>query len=261
MNKLKKYLFIEYIFMKMNLLTIMQYNISYFLSILYEILELGISVVFYFVVFTHAHSIAGWDRETILFMTIYAYFVDVTCTMFFIGMVSIPEYIRTGVLDLYLLKPVNKQFFLTFRRPNAVQVIGFIGSVLYFAVFILKRDISFLNGIQFIVSVGCSIVCMYSVLLIIVSLSFWITKVGDMWNAIYIINGMGAKPLEIYPKVIRWVMTFLVPSSVIMTLPSGILFGFYKGGVFISLAVSLIFYYISKYVFSKGMKRYDSACG
>ena len=252
---------LEYLFIKQNFLIMIQFRVNYFLSILYEFTELCITLLCYGVMFNYVESIAGWTQKQISFLAVYAYFVDVTCTMLFIGMVSIPDYIRSGTLDLFLLKPVEKQFFLTFRRPNSVQLIGFVGCVLYFVYYISSNKVPLVNTIVFTISAFCSLCCMYSVMLIIVSLSFWVVKIGDMWTLIYTFNSMGSKPIGIYPRVIRMILLSIIPSAIIINIPVMSLHSLEREFIWLESIVTLMFIFISRWIFKRGLARYESACG
>jgi len=260
-KRIKAFMKIEYLFIKQNLLIMLQFRISYFMSILYEIAELSVALICYSIMFMHMDSIAGWTRNEVFFLAIYAYFVDITCTMFFIGMVSIPEYIRNGTLDLFLLKPINKQFLLTFRRPNAVQIIGFFGCIIYFTFYIYANHISCFRIGLFFVSMICSISSMYNVLLIVVSMSFWVVKIGDMWSIIYTFNNLGSKPLNIYPKIVRAILIFMIPSAIIINIPAQIMREPNIRILLLSVFVSVFIAIIGRCIFKAGLARYESACG
>lgn len=253
---------LELLFMKYNLKAMLQYKTSYFLSIIYELLEGATSLVYYYFIFGKIDNLAGWTQVQLLLLTVYGYFINTVCVMFFIGMVSIPDYIRSGTLDLLLLKPVNKRFLLTFRRPNTVQIINVGISIIVFICYFVFNKTKLEVILIFIFASILSITIMYSIFCTFVSLSFWFIKIGSAWTIIEDMNLMATKPDKIYPKGLRLIMTFFIPSLAIVNMPIKYLVEHDLRLIFLQLfPLTIFFILLSKSVFKLGLKKYSSAGG
>ena len=258
----KRYFILELNYLKMNLIAVSKYKISYFLSILYELMNGVMNVVFLYVMFNHINTLAGWSKEDVLLLVAIGYFIDVTCVMLFIGVISIPEYILNGTMDVFLTKPVNPKFLLSFRRPNSVQILNVIISLLFLSSIIYTRKPEIVAILLFGISMVCSIVIMYLLMSSIVYLSFWTVKIGNTWQIIEQFNSISNKPAEIYPRAVRAVMTFIIPSLVMINFPARIIvYADYSILLTHTFPITIVLYVINCIIFKQGIKHYSGAGG
>lgn len=257
-----QYFKFEYYFLKMNITAISKYGISYFLSILYELMDGCMKLVYFVVMFGTIDKIVGWERDDVFLLIIISYFIDCVCVMFFIGTSSIPDYISTGVLDILLTKPINHQFLLCFRRPNAVQIVNVViatGAMIYEVV---KKNAGFMSVVLFGLSIALSVLLMYLVMSSMVFLSFWVVRVGNIWTLVEKLNSISSKPAAIYPKTFQLLLTFAVPSIIMINYPVEILrFDHWSFLFQRTIPVVIIFFVINRLVFKAGIKHYAGAGG
>src|SRR5216683_4877995 len=102
---------------RFSLATEMAYRANFFVRIVVELLWLGILLAFYRLIFDKTQAIAGWTQEEYLFFIGCHYalggFID---TFFLENCTDLSELVRSGDLDLYLLKPIDEQFLITCRK-------------------------------------------------------------------------------------------------------------------------------------------------
>ena len=68
-------------------------------------------------IYAHVETIGGWSREQMLFFIgTFSLINALNMMLCFFGVISIPEKIRSGKLDLYITKPVNTLFYLSFEN-------------------------------------------------------------------------------------------------------------------------------------------------
>ena len=262
MGFIKRYLKLEILFLKMNIVAVSKYGISYFLSILYELMNGLMNIVYFYVMFGTVHDIAGWERNDIFLLVILAYFIDAVCVMLFIGTSSIPDYISTGTLDILLTKPLNHQFLLSFRRPNSVQIINVAIAAVCMGVEVYRKNGGLVSVLFFIFSVLFSIILMYLTMSSIIFLSFWVVRVGSVWEVVEKLNSASSKPGDIYPKAFRIAMTFFLPSLVIVNYPVEIL-RMQKFGLLMThtIPITIGMLIVNQFVFRTGLKHYEGAGG
>ena len=262
MNFVKRYLKLEILFLKMNLVAVSKYGASYFLSILYELMNGLMNIVYFYVMFGAIHDIAGWERNDIFLLVILAYFIDAVCVMLFIGTSSIPDYISTGTLDILLTKPVNHQFLLSFRRPNSVQIINVAIAAACMGVEVYRKNGGPVSVLLFAVSVLFSIILMYLTMSSIIFLSLRFVRTGNVWEVVEKLNSASSKPGDIYPGAFRIVMTFFLPSLIIVNYPVEIL-RMQNYGLLLThtVPVTIGMFLINQIVFKTGLKYYEGAGG
>ena len=262
MKLIKNYIQLEMLFLKMNIVAISKYGISYFLSIFYELMNGFMNIIYFYVMFGTIDDIAGWERTDVFLLVIVAYFIDVTCVMLFIGTSSIPDYISTGLLDTLLTKPVNHQFLLSFRRPNSVQIINVVIATICMGVEIQKKSSEIVTITFFIISLIISIILMYLVMSSIIFLSFWFVRIGSTWEIVEKLNSASSKPRSIYPPAFRIILTLIIPSMVIVNYPVEVLsLRNYELMLFRTIPITLIMFVINQIIFKAGIKHYEGAGG
>lgn len=262
MRLMIKYLRLEIVFLKMNIIAISKYSISYFLSILYELMNGVMNIIYFYVMFGTIDKIAGWERNDIFLLVIIAYFIDVTCVFLFIGTSSIPDYISTGMLDVLLTKPINHQFLLSFRRPNSVQIINVAIAILCMSFEVGRKNFGIVSIVFFGISICISIILMYLTMSSIVFLSFWFIRSGSAWEIIEKLNSVSSKPGDIYPKAFRMFLTFVVPSMIVINYPVEILrFQNYSLLLTRTLPITITMFLVNQIIFKMGIKHYSGAGG
>lgn len=261
-SQIGRYVNLEWLFLKMNIIATSKYGISYFLSILYELMNGLMNILYFYIMFGSISMIGAWKREDIFLLVIIGYFIDVVCVMLFIGSSSIPEYISTGTLDVLLTKPINHQFLLCFRRPNSVQIINVLLALLLMTKLVFEKEPNFISVVLFGVSIILSVVLMYLVVSTFVYFSFWTVKVGNAWELIEKFNSVSNKPGIIYPKIFRFFLVFIIPSIVIINFPVEVLtFHNYSLLITRTIPITIVFFIINKLVFKFGLRHYSGAGG
>lgn len=262
MIKIGRYIKLEWLFLKMNVIATSKYGVSYFLSIFYELMNGFMNIIYFYIMFGSINMIGLWKREDIFLLVIIGYFIDAICVMLFIGASSIPEYISTGTLDVLLTKPINHQFLLCFRRPNSVQIINVLLALVLMFKYIIDAKADIISIFLFWISIIISAILMYLLVSTFVYFSFWTVKVGNAWELIEKFNSASNKPGIIYPKLFRLFLTFVIPSIVIINFPVEVLnFHNYMLLLTRTIPITIAFFIINRIVFEVGIHHYSGAGG
>src|SRR5205085_8465259 len=104
---------------------------NYILKVFVELLWLCLMLVFYRTIFSRTSNVADWSEAQFLFFLGCYYALDGLIETFFLSNASeFAELVRSGNLDLVLLRPIDEQFLVSFRNvewstaPNAVMGAG-----------------------------------------------------------------------------------------------------------------------------------------
>ena len=96
------------------------------------------NVGFYLIIFQHTSSIgegSGWDREKFFLFIATTWFINSLVQAFFMpNAQEFSELIRTGGLDFALLKPIDTQFLISFRRIDWSALSNFFAGLVIAAV-------------------------------------------------------------------------------------------------------------------------------
>jgi ABC-2 type transport system permease protein len=220
------------------------------------------NVVMFQVIFGHVTEIAGWTKYEIFFLvgTSHATF-GIFETLFMVNMTRIPELIRTGELDFYLLKPVSTQFLISARYadfeavPNTV--VGFV--FVAWCAYRLHAVFSWAALAAFTLFVVNGVVLYYTLLFVSVTISFWFMRFHAM-NIWWQLTSLARQPAEVFPPALRFVLTYCLPMLVIVNFPVKAYLGRLplSAGVGALLATAALLA-LSQVFFTFALRRYRSA--
>lgn len=171
--------------------------------------------------------------------------------------------ITRGILDKYLIKPINPLFQLIAEMIQLEGVGELILGIVFLAVFTPTLTIawSLSSILSLIVIVIFAMGFFFAIKLIFASISFWTKRSIEVMTLVYDFSNFAKYPLEIFNRMIRIVMTFVLPFSVVIYFPiQTLIFGgnMWTSTLYVAIA-STIMVLISLVVWTKGLKRYESA--
>ena len=238
---------------KVNFITVLVSNLAFFLIQLY----------FMEIIFTEIDTIAGWSKYEIFFYIGTFAIID-SLWVFgpYFNLTEIPNMIRIGSLDGYLLKPVNSQFLVTLRNVDIGSLFGVLAGVgiVVYASICGNIKVSFWEIVFYIIAMIHALFIEYSIYLILICLAFWMVKV-DFADVLHgVICYFSNKPADIYRGIIRKIITFVLPYGFLMTIASKTALGKVDKMDYIgAIILSWCFLLLSIIVWKISVKRYGSA--
>ena len=173
-------------------------------------------------------------------------------------------YVRTGIIDRFLIRPVNSLFQVVAEtfQPEAVGEV-FMGLALLI-VCGTKIDMcwSVGNVTVMIVATLFGALVFTGLKLITCSIAFWTKRSGQLMSMVYNVSDFAKYPIKIYHPIIRFVMTFILPFGLVISMPVGaFLRNMYNpwlvsGGIILAAAV---IFGIGCLVWNQGIKNYESS--
>jgi ABC-2 type transport system permease protein len=92
---------------------------SFWAAFLVDSLVFAIQAAVFWVIYLNVDEIGGWDRwRSVFFVGTFTLVDGLYMSLYFFGVLGIPEAIATGRLDLYLAKPFDPLLHLAFERFN-----------------------------------------------------------------------------------------------------------------------------------------------
>ena len=240
------------------------------------------NVGFYLIIFQHTNSIgegSGWDREKFFLFIATTWFINSLVQAFFMpNAQEFSELIRTGGLDFALLKPIDTQFLISFRRIDWSALSNFFAGVVIAGVslyLLANRETnamipSLLSMLLFVIFVGCGVVIMYSLMICLSATSIWLGRNQSLYNFWFYITNFSRYPMEIYNhgwgRPLFGFFTFIVPILVVVNVPARMLAKplspradwewMLVGWAIIATVISVV---ASRWVFKKALGSYRSA--
>ena len=249
--------------MRYSLVREMQFKANFLLWIVVELVWFVMQLVFVDVLYRNVDAVAGWTRNEMMLLMGANFFVQQVFQAFLmINCFNLPEHVRTGKLDFYLAQPVSPQFLLSTRlfEPGAVVNAAIGAAWCVKAMHDLGRPVTVEGAALFLFWSGCGILVHYSLLLFLVTLSFWIVRSQGLVYGYYQMFQIARLPRSAVKGVFRLIFTFALPMLLVANVPSEALLGrpdFAAGLLLVVLTGVLLGG--SSLFFRFGLSRYTSA--
>ncbi len=240
------------------------------------------NVGFYLIIFQYTTSIgadSGWDRDKFFLFIATTWFINSLVQAFFMpNAEEFSELIRTGGLDFALLKPIDTQFLISFRRVDWSALSNFAAGfiIALIALYSLAtRQVDpmtpgVLSILLYVFFVACGVAIMYSLMICLSATSIWLGRNQTLYNFWFYITNFSRYPMEIYDRgwgrPLYGFFTFIIPVLLVVNIPARILAKpispqTWEDQLLIvwGLAATLLSLWISRWVFKRALLSYRSA--
>ena len=259
---MKKNIYILFSYWKISLMNYIEYRFNFWIGGLSELSWMLMYIIFINVMFLHVKTINGWNKFEMLILTFQSGLIDGIFTFFVVpGLRRLPEMIRTGKLDYILIKPINIRFNISFARIDITQIKNIIICILgiFYYTYKLSISIPLTRVLIYIILTINGVIIIYFIMFILMTISFWIIKMDIIMGVGAELITLGNKPISIYPKIIQKLLIYLIPLFAIFNSPVIYLIKNFKVyHVFYSFLSIIILFYLSNFLFIKGLKKYES---
>lgn len=242
----------------------------------------AMNIGFYLIIFQHTNTIgadSGWDRERFFLFVATTWIINSIVQAFFMpNAEEFSEMIRTGGLDFALLKPIDTQFLISFRRMDYSSLANFFAGLVIAAVslgILANREVDAvvptpLSVLLYLLFVSMGVAIMYSLMICLSATSIWLGRNQTLYNFWFYITNFSRYPMEMYNRgwgtALYGLFTFVVPVLVVVNVPARILArpvmprDAYDWTLMGWMLVATLFsVWASRRVFSLALKSYRSA--
>ena len=241
----------------------MMFKSNFILWIAVDLCWFGLQLCFIQFLFLQVDSIAGWTKwQMVLLVGTNNLIQQIFQMLLMINLTKLPELIRTGKLDYFLAQPGSAQFLLSTRHfePGSVINSGVAIIVCLYACSQLQEPLSLPGLLFFPALVVLGVLIHYSLLMMLVSLAFWMTRAQGFINAYYNVFQIARLPREAFKGLARLAFTLPVPLLLVANVPANTLLNGLNGRDLAGMgAVTTALMTISALVFRRGLRRYGSA--
>lgn len=219
---IKDYLKLYAFFVKNNMIAQMQFRVNFVISILTEVGFIFAKSLYIIVLFSAGLSINGLEpKQMLLFIGSYTLITGIMDAVCYPNIAAIPDYIRTASLDVMLTKPINSLFMSAFKKFDlGLGIPNVIGGLIMIIVSwkLSGIPLSVLNILGFTVFSLLGCVLTFPILIIPVTLSFWMIKSSALMDMIWAMWDFNNMPMTIYNKIIKAIGIFVLPIFMVTNL-------------------------------------------
>jgi ABC-2 type transport system permease protein len=222
----------------------------------------GVSLAAIWVVMSQIPSLNGWNMHevwliyglVVLGQSIAHMFAD---NLWVVGW----QYIRPGIFDRFMVRPINPLFHLLADRFCHDGIGHFIfGTILVgYSLTSLGITLTFLRVLYLLSAVFSSGLIFISLNLLTASTAFFIVESIPITQMVFNVNEFARYPLTIYHPVIQFILTWIIPFGFASFYPASYLLGRDTGILaWLSPLVAIILLFISYRVWLFGLRHYTS---
>ncbi|MCE0523926.1 MAG: ABC-2 family transporter protein [Methylacidiphilales bacterium] len=241
----------------------MMFKSNFILWIIVELAWFGLHLSFIQFLYLQVNTIAGWSKwEMVLLVSTNHLVQQIFQTFLMINLTKLPELIRTGRLDFFLAQPAPAQFLVSTRNFEPGSVVNTLVAVIVCVIAIAHLDMPMSGAglLVFPMLVAFGVLIHYALLLMLMSLAFWMTRAQGFINAYYNVFQIARLPREAFHGVARIAFTWTVPLLLIANVPARTLLDGLNGDDLLGMACATgILLAVSTAVFQAGLRRYGSA--
>jgi viologen exporter family transport system permease protein len=252
-----------WLFLRVGVMGEMAYPANFLAHLVNSALELGTALAGLAIIFSHAETLDGWRPDELLGLVgVYFLVGGVIGLVIQPSMERLTEAVRDGTLDFTLTKPEDAQLLVSIWRIEIWKIIdvGLGLAVLVFSLVRLGERVGIQQAAGF---VGASIaggLIVYSFWLILATTAFWFVRVENILVIFQSVYEAGRWPVSIYPRWLRFALTFLVPVAFAITVPAQALAGRLTGQALLGAAAfAAALFTAARYFWRMGLRRYSGA--
>ncbi|HMF29416.1 MAG TPA: ABC-2 family transporter protein [Candidatus Cybelea sp.] len=207
---------------RINFLTLLEYRANFVMWFVFTIVYHGVALAALWVTMRQFPSMNGWTFREMFFL--YALWMaghELHNTLFF-TVVSVPDYVREGRFDRFLVRPLDT-LFQVLTVPQQIVPDGLVIAAATLAVATVATNVRvdwiFIVFVPLIVAGGALIDLGIS--LVVATCSFWFVRVDTIrWVVMSLEQDFTRYPISIYTRGVRVVLTFVLPFAFMNYFPA-----------------------------------------
>jgi ABC-2 type transport system permease protein len=250
-------------FFKVNVQMALAYRADTIVNILLNLMWLGWELLSLNIIFSNTTTLGGWGLgELIALLGVCRLVNTMMIAIIWPNTEKFNQSIRDGSMDYTILQPVNSMFLVTFSRITVWRIWDLVLAIVLIVVGInMSGDTTTpLQILTFILLAISGTIVIYSLWIVLISLTFWFTKFDNNVTILQALLDSGRYPATVYPAWLRIIVTFVIPIAVATTIPLQALRGdLTLNQVAIFFSIGMISLWIASRVWKVGLKQYSGA--
>lgn len=250
-------------FMRACLVEEFEYRANFAANLLSTVFWLFMAILTVQLYFYRTQEIGGWGFYEVLVLL--GIFNAIHGFIEFIlqpNMSRLVSHIRKGTLDFILTKPVDSQFYISFRHlvfwRLADIILGF--GLTAYALWELNAVPSVVELIRFVIVFLASLVVVYSLWMGMMMFSFWAVKVDNLSYLFSSFFETARFPVSVYKGFLRFTLTYIFPIAFITTFPAAALIGRISGWQVVwSVGIAMVCFGLTRALWKIALRHYTSA--
>ncbi len=241
----------------------MMFRMDFLMWTLVEFFWMGVNVAMVAVIYRHTDSIGGWSQYEMLLLIGTSMIIQrLMMGFFWSNIFEFGRNVRTGHFDFFLAQPGNVLFMVSTRKldlDSLANVVVAVAVVVYSAGK-LGLHPGVIDIAAYLLLLACGLAVNYSLIVLAVSLTFWIIKTEGVEGSWFALTEFSRLPREVFRGLAEIVFVYALPTVIVTNIPArALLDGIDPAGLVWLVAVSAAWFGLAVFVFNRGLRRYASA--
>lgn len=238
-----------------------EYRVNFTLSTISSIGGLIGAVFGLSLFYRNNQSLEGWPwHHALAVMGVFTLLEGFQISCLTPNLGRIVRHVQTGTLDFVLLKPVDSQFWVSFRNFSPAGLPDMALGVAMIAYAAAKTGAGLREIILFFPAMVGALAIHYSLWFLLAATTIWFVKIYNVTEVLRQTLEAGRYPIHVYPAGYRFFFTFIVPVAFLTTVPAEALLGRSSWQRMIGLAVAVaLLLTVSRAFWKFALRFYTSA--
>jgi viologen exporter family transport system permease protein len=258
-----RYLHLLRIFFRVSVMGELAYRANFVLQLGESLLDLATALAGLAVVFSYTDDLGGWrPAEVLALVGVFFLVGGGVGAVIQPSMQRLIESVREGTLDFTLTKPEDAQLVVSIQRVEVWKLTDVVLGALVLAVALerLGAQLGPWQVAAFATALLAGAVIFYAFWLLLATLCFWFVRVENILMVFQSMYEAGRWPVSLYPRWLRFALTFLVPVAFGTMVPAQALAGRLTAGTLLeALGLALALAVLSRLAWRAGLRRYTGA--
>ncbi|MFB7815910.1 ABC transporter permease [Paenibacillus chitinolyticus] len=250
-------------YLKNYLKTRLTYRSDFWIEVVSDLLFNGLNLVFILVVFQQTALLGDWNRDQILF--IYGFFMvpyGLFSTIFNLWNFS-ERYIVKGEMDRILTRPAHSLWQVMLENMDPASLFSALAGlvVMIYSWVQLDLPVHWSDPLVMLMMVVSGVLIYGGIYVSLSALAFFSDSPTGIMPLIWNIQNYGRYPVTIYNKLLRGILTWILPFAFVGFYPAAYFLDplNWKGVALLTPVVGIVFITIGLSVWNIGVKRYRGA--
>lgn len=257
-----------FLLLQIALKSMLQFNADFLIGVVGIFFMNGVNLLAIGVILGRFTDLAGWTIWQIVFLFGVWMTGNSLYSLLFYHLADLEEYIVDGAFDRFLVRPISPliQILTVDVNINGIGDVLFGAACLASAMLNLNLHFSALQWLYLSVMLVSAALIELGITLSIGSIAFWTTRSASLIYAVNMVNWQMTQqyPLEMFGRGFRVLVTCIIPVAFINYYPARFLLSKTAPGdpwyflSFMSPAIAVGLVALSVWIWSKGMRHYNS---
>jgi ABC-2 type transport system permease protein len=216
------------VFARNNVVRELEFRGNFWAKLLTNVGWLFSFFLFIKILFANTKAVGSWSEgEVFLLFGTFLFVRALMDILFTQNLGKIPELVRMGTMDFVLTKPVSSQFYVSARYLSLDELGSLAGAVgvIAYALALLHRAPTVGQVGAWLLLTACGLALLYSLQLFLMTLAFWLVRIDNLSALTDTVVFVARYPPDIFPRVLGFALTYVVPLAFIATVPTRALLG------------------------------------